>query len=494
MTVPTNIPTADPAAEARYWRWAAFGVLVLTLARLLWLARGQADLYADEAQYWVWSLKPDFGYYSKPPMVAWLIWLTTHLLGSDDEFAVRLAAPLLHFGAALIIFALAKHLYDARVACWSALTYAALPGVFVSAAIISTDAPLLFCWAAALYAFVRANEPGGGRWWVGVGVAAGFGLLAKYAMAYWLLSALLYLLLYRDRRPLLPRFLGAFVLALLIYAPNFLWNWQHGFVSYRHTEANASLHGSLVHPGHLLQFFGSQFLVFGPLLFAALLLVAGLGRSIFRDRRAALLAIFALPSLAMMLVVSFLSRAQPNWAAPTYVSATILVVAWLIQRGWVRIVALSLALHIVLALAVVAARPLTLSMGYDIVDPMQRLRGWKRLGEAVRSDLDANPGAILLAEDREEMASLLYYVRPDPQAALKWNGDDGLVHDQFDLTADPSRFIGRDFLLVSRRPDIGRIIERFDRTGPIGHIFIPLGGGKARSYSIRLLQGFKGYR
>ena len=36
------------------------------------------------------------------------------------------------------------------------------------------------------------------------------------------------------------------------------------------------------------------------------------------ERRAGLLAAFALPTLAMMLAVSLLSRAQPNWAAPAY--------------------------------------------------------------------------------------------------------------------------------------------------------------------------------
>jgi 4-amino-4-deoxy-L-arabinose transferase-like glycosyltransferase len=146
----------------------------MTLARLAWLGLGRADLYPDEAQYWIWSLHPAFGYYSKPPVVAWLIALTTGLLG-DNEAAIRLAAPVLHFGTALVLYHLARRLYDARTALWSAIAYACLPGVSVSAAIISTDAPLLFCWTVALYAFIRAREKAGGRWWILVGVATGFG-------------------------------------------------------------------------------------------------------------------------------------------------------------------------------------------------------------------------------------------------------------------------------------------------------------------------------
>src|SRR5277367_4079147 len=137
----------DSKAEAeRYLRATLFAVFAVTAARLMWLALGKADLYPDEAQYWVWSLHPALGYYSKPPMVAWLIAVTTRIFG-DGELAVRVSAPLLHFAAALVIFALARRLYDARVAAWSAVVYATLPGVSASALIMSTDAPLLLCWS-----------------------------------------------------------------------------------------------------------------------------------------------------------------------------------------------------------------------------------------------------------------------------------------------------------------------------------------------------------
>src|ERR1700746_1416398 len=148
------------------------GVAVITALRLLWLAVQPADLFPDEAQYWIWSQQLALGYYSKPPLVAWLIALTTGVLG-DSEFAVRLAAPRSHAGAAVFVYAIGARLYDRRVGCWSALAYASLPGVSVSAFIVSTDAPLMLFWAAALYAFVRAREEGKWGWWVTLGLAAG---------------------------------------------------------------------------------------------------------------------------------------------------------------------------------------------------------------------------------------------------------------------------------------------------------------------------------
>jgi 4-amino-4-deoxy-L-arabinose transferase-like glycosyltransferase len=488
---------SQAAVEEQSWRWAIWALFALTLARLVWLSLGRADLYPDEAQYWLWSLHPALGYYSKPPLVAWLIAATTALFG-EDEFAIRLSAPLLHFATSLVVYALARRLYHARVALWSAVAYATLPGVSASAAIISTDAPLLLCWAVALYAFVRAREPDGGRWWIAVGAAAGLGLLAKYAMAYWLLSALLFLLLFRDERRHLPRFFGATALALAVYAPNFLWNAANGFVSYLHTRDNAALGGQLLHPLHFLEFFGSQFAVFGPIFFAVLIFLALTARRSLGDRRAALLATFALPTLTMMLVVSFVSRAQPNWSAPTFVSAVVLVVAWLMTQGRQAWVVASVALHVAAAVLFFAAHDVAAAVGAPLpakYDLLHRLRGWKTLGRSVSQIMATHPQALLMSDDREDMAALIYYVRPHPFDALKWNGEGG-IHDGFDLTAEPQRDIGHDFLLVTRSPDnVERIFARFASVDPLRQdIFIPLGPGTVREYRVYWLHDFRGYR
>lgn len=489
--------SANSAGDARYWFYAVNTVFFVTVLRLAWLAFGGTDLYPDEAQYWLWSLHPAFGYYSKPPVVAWLIVLTTRLFG-DTEGAVRLAAPLLHFAAALVVFRIGEHLYDSRVGCWSALLYVTLPGVSASAALMSTDAPLLLCWAVALYAFVRAREPGGERWWWAVGAAAGVGLLSKYAMVYWLASALIYLLAFRDERRHLGRFGLAVVLALSIYAPNFVWNALHGFVSYHHTSANAASHGALFNPSHLVEFVGSQFAVFGPIGFAALLVIIGAARRTLTSRPAALLAIFTLPTLAMMVVVSFVTHAEPNWAAPVYVSAAVLVTAWLVRGGHRRWLIAAVAIDVAIAVVAFAAHDVARAAGYSLparYDVLHRLRGWRQLGVAVGGILARHPGALLLSDDREDMAVLMFYVHPHPFDALKWNGESHQINDQFDLEADPKADIGRDFVLVTHHPEnIQRILERFAAAGPVDHVVIPLGGGAARNYTVRFLHDFKGYQ
>lgn len=484
----------DISADERALRRTLLVLLAVTVARLIWLRVGGLDLYPDEAQYWLWSLTPDWGYFSKPPLIAWIIRATTLLLG-DDEAGIRAASPLFHFGTALVIFYIAQRLYDARVASWSAIAYATLPGVSASSLLISTDVPLLFCWAVALYGFVRARETQGWRWWIVVGVAAGFGLLAKYAMAYWLLSALLFLLVVRDERRHLPRFLAASTLALAIYAPNLLWNLAHQFVSYRHTEANANITGFALHPGALGEFLGSQFGVFGPVFFATLLVIVVLLRRVLADRRAQLLAVFALPTLAMMVAVSLLSRAHPNWSAPTYISATILVVAFLIEHGRVVLVTGSVIFHVGLVAVLLPARDVANAVGWDMPgrwDPVHRLRGWARLGNSVSILLREQPDARILSDNREVLAALTYYVLPRPFDVLKWNPGGG-IHDQFDISADAKSHVGENFLYVGPRRELRDLPRYFADVGSVGHITINLGGGTTRDFLVVRLDGFKGY-
>lgn len=498
ISTPAAAPTPGLAqaalADARrpYAAMATAAIAAITATRLVWLAVQPADLYPDEAQYWVWAQHPALGYYSKPPLVAWVIALTTGVLG-DGEFAIRVAAPLLHAAVAVLVYATAARLYNRRIAFWSALAYASLPGVWLSAFLMSTDAVLLPCWAAALYAFVRAREPAGERWWIAVGVAAGLGMLAKYAMAYWLISALGFLLSVREERRHLKPFCGAALLAMALYAPNLWWNWAHRFVSYRHVRDNAGITTHLFHPGAFLEFLASQFGVFGPIFFAILLVIA-VQPWLLTEPRRRLLAVFALPTLGMMLAVGLLSRAQPNWAAPTYVSAVVLVVAWVLQRGWPRVLGIAVALNIAAAVCLFTGADGLRAAGVAVpakYDPLHRLRGWRELGQQVGAELAAHPGLTLLADDRELIAALTYYVHPHPFDAVEWSPIPG-IHDHWMLTNNIGRHRGADFLAVTQHGLDDYLRPLFAELTPLTTITTATGPAGGRSYALFIAHDYRG--
>ncbi|HSV30036.1 MAG TPA: glycosyltransferase family 39 protein, partial [Candidatus Omnitrophota bacterium] len=330
----------------------AFAVIGAMLAwRLAFLAFAAPNLSFDEAQYWAWAQTLQLGYYSKPPMVAWAIAATTSVCG-EGAGCVKAGSAFAQAGTAIVLFFLGRALFGPRVGAWASALWATMPAVSLSSVMITTDPFLLFFWALALLCLVRAAEagPGVNRWWVALGLAMGLGLLAKYAMALFAASIALWLVWSRERRALAkaPGLWLAAGLALLVYAPNAVWNAANGFVSYAHTKDNAHLGGDLFHFDKLAEFVGGQFGVFGPIAMAALLVaLAGAARRP-EDDRFRLLAAFTLPVLALMTAESFLSRANANWSAPAYVAGTVLAAAFMARR-WPRLLVAALALNLAAA-------------------------------------------------------------------------------------------------------------------------------------------------
>ncbi len=171
--------------------WLAPAVLLitgLTALRLALLAFDRTDLFVDESQYWLWGQHFAFGYYSKPPLIAWVIGAVTALAGSDEVFWVRAPGAVFHGATALILAAVAARLYGSRAAVWTAVTYATLPMVTVGSLLISTDTIMAPFFAAALYFHTRLIETPAMRFAVLAGAMAGLAFLAKYAAVYFLLG------------------------------------------------------------------------------------------------------------------------------------------------------------------------------------------------------------------------------------------------------------------------------------------------------------------
>src|SRR2546422_6940922 len=106
----TREPSPDTAERAIAWRLAACALILGTAAvRVVYLASNcPLDLAPDEAHYWDWSRHLDWSYYSKGPLVAWLIRLSCALFGDwsyaltgNEALAVRLPAVIC--GALLLV-------------------------------------------------------------------------------------------------------------------------------------------------------------------------------------------------------------------------------------------------------------------------------------------------------------------------------------------------------------------------------------------------------
>jgi 4-amino-4-deoxy-L-arabinose transferase-like glycosyltransferase len=112
------------------------------------------------------------------------------------------------------------------------------------------------CWILAAWFVVKMLRSGDARWWVAVGAAVGFGMLAKYAMVFFAAAIVAGFLVTDARRYLASRWLWAGgAAALLIWAPNLVWEAQHHFVSLNFLH---SIHARDVSQGRTQSFLPDQ--------------------------------------------------------------------------------------------------------------------------------------------------------------------------------------------------------------------------------------------
>jgi 4-amino-4-deoxy-L-arabinose transferase-like glycosyltransferase len=453
----------------------------LLAVRLAAVYAAKTDLVLDEAQYWTWSRELAFGYFSKPPMIAWLIRATSELCG-NGEACIRSAAPVVYTVSAVIIYFIGRALYGPRVGFWSAIVFATLPGLSYSSLLITTDVPLVLFWSAMLYAWVMLVKRQSMAYAVLLGVAIGFGLLTKQAMIYAVLCILCHAAVSQEARTALKggRGLVAAAIALVLFAPNVVWNAENGFPTAKHTQTNIGWQYPYVHPLRLLDYIAVQFGVFGPILAVVLLRTAW--REIPRpsDPNKALLLSFSLPILALLAVQAILSRAHGNWTATAYPAATILVTAVMLELNRTTLFRVSLGLHLAVAaiLAVAPAFATRLPL-FERLEFLSRVVGWRDAADVVRRKLAEQPYGSILVDTREMAGELLYYLRDVPTPLYVWPSGP-TPRDHYEMTRPFTAGTPEPVLYVSLLPCASKVTKRFGRFESLGMDRVKLVENKGR--------------
>lgn len=477
-------------------------LIALTWVRIELLRLNPIGLYYDEAQYWMWSRSLEWGYFTKPPLIAWVIAGTTALFG-DAEWAVRLGAPLAHAIGALAIFTLGRAMYGAWAGFWSGIGWLVIPAVWFSSAIISTDAVMLPFWAIGLLALWRLATTRAWVWAIVLGVAVGAGAQAKYAMLYFIpCAALAAWRLPMVRQALAGgRGIAAALVALALVAPNLVWNAQHGFVTAQHTAANARLDAAdLFNFDELFEFLGSQAII-GPLIFLALLWLIwrAMTRAASLTVEDKFLLAFMLPPFLFVSIIAFVSRANANWAAVAYPAALLWVTgSLLVSAGGRRFFTAATLANLIIGagFTIVAFHPsisnqlkgVRMSRAWDETAREIALRAVTQPGEA--------PFTAVLVDSRATYFELNYYWRharragaPLPPVRM-W-----LLHSEARNSAeaiDPMRpEEGGRVLVVHLTPDyLPFVAGDFTVFRTVEHLTIPLGGGVNRELEISVGESF----
>jgi hypothetical protein len=478
-------------------RWiAAIIIVAVTAARIVYLFfYCPYDLAPDEGHYWDWSRHLDWSYYSKGPLIAWIIRASCELFGDAALAtngtlmpALRLPAVLCGGGLLAGMYVLTYQTFRSdRLALGVVLVALTLPAVALCSIVMTIDAPFLFCWCWALV-FGRWAIVVGKSWaWPITGLLVAIGILAKYTMGLWLFSAGLFLLFTPTYRSVLfsAGFWVMVAVAALSALPILYWNSQNDWVTFRHVAVQSGVVEGKDSTG--VRLFGPIEYIIGQALvlnlFWFVVWVAALVRYrpwVSQSPGTSYLWWMSVPTFAVFAISSLRANGQLNWPVAAYLSGAVLVAGRLSEvvhapwarRGIIR-VALWLAVGIGAVLTVIAhdTRAFTYFLAPFVkeeahsdtipmrnYDPAARLKGHRELGKAldelrqrIRNEEGRDP---VLAGLRWDYPGLLgFYTDGHPQAFSF-----GLVlkvdrHSQYDLwrpnpTDDPEAFRDRTFLVV----------------------------------------------
>lgn len=454
--------------EAVFERLFWSGLLLVFLFRVLALLTLPLDLSGDEAYYWEWGQHLDWGYYSKPPGIGWLMALAGWI-GRDTVFGIRIFAVLLGTGSILWVYWLAKRMYDARVGLIAALAFTATPLNAGLNVLLTIDAPLMFFWTGSLYLFWRFVETQMKSLPIAVALTlmlAG-GMLSKQMMLGFPFLAVAFLGLSQAHRSLLkkPSLWIVFLASLISLAPPLWWNSRHDWITIQHTahhfETGEHTLGRTL--ARFFEFVGSQLGLITPVIF--LLMLALIVVSIRYWKRLGdkerFLFLFSGPALLIMVLMTLRQRINGNWPAVFYASATIFVAAWgcgkISLPGFVARLRNWFAPGLRFAIGLAAAAYLLIyAIGLEWIDVGDldvsgELRGWKRIAsdiQSIRQEVADPENTILITVSHRYLNSTLAFYLPDHPLVYPYRFEPGGIKDQHDFWETPAARLGDNAIII----------------------------------------------
>lgn len=311
--------------------------ITATLLRVIYLFVFPFSLIGDESYYWEWGRNLDWGYYSKPPMIGWLMGIT-HLLGAETAPFVRLPATLFGGGILYLQYLIGRTLFSPKIGFFAMFFLCVSPAHSALCLLFTIDAPLLFFWSLALLAFWKVfYEEKGFAWIIILILGLGLGNLTKQMTLVFSILGVLVLVLDHSKRKFLrlPMLWLGWLATLLFLIPTLWWNYQNDWIMVSHTASHVSKEVPAL--GRRLSFFAefiiSESIIIGPVVFfTALHLFFWQSRVFWKVPAKRFLFMFSVPAFCFFLLLSFNQRINPNWPAVFYLPFFLLVSAYFLEK------------------------------------------------------------------------------------------------------------------------------------------------------------------
>ena len=291
---------------------------------------------------------------------------------------------------------------------------------------VSPDVALIPFAVAMVWALVRLRESGNARWWLAAGVFAGLALLSKFTAVMFLPAVLAFMLAPAWRRRWLtsPYPWLAGLIAIIVFLPVLIWNYQHDWASFRFqlVRATATNEWSLRTVG---DYVGLQFGLVGFILLPVVL--SGVALTAWRGYRrgdavAILLSTAVLVPFGYFFWKSLSLRVGDTWPMfiwPVGFAAAAINIAMLPREGWpawmvqstARWARIAIGSGIVFVVAVFLYYVVTPWNFIGRSDPVGGEAGYEQVVDRARAQLQKTGATWIATTDYRTYAMLRWFFR-----------------------------------------------------------------------------------
>lgn len=274
-------------------------------------------IFADEAYYYIWSLRPQLSYFDHPPLVSWMIGVGHFFVPSGNPLSLRITFILASLVTSVVWLKILKKKGFSDFAIESFLILVFLNPLLGAGSIVATpDVPLILFWSLSYLAFItifseKTNSPSYTSY-VFLGTALGLGFCSKYHIVLFVISGFIYLCFNQNYKKL--NFLGVLLTLLfgfLFSLPVLLWNYQNEWASFSYQLRHGF--GKIHYDWRwTLNFYLGQFALMSPLVFW----------SLFQKRQEKTNQIFALSQIGFFTTSSFKAIVEANWPITSHFHST----------------------------------------------------------------------------------------------------------------------------------------------------------------------------
>ncbi len=462
-------------------------LLVAAMLRFLFVA--PLYLLNDEAYYWVWSQTLALSYFDHPPMVAWLIYISTAVFG-DHPAAIRLPAAISVLVMSIVGLLLTQKIFKDNSTSFHYVLISLGSVLFIGTASgMTPDAPMAMFTALTLWYFYKAVIENSRPAWYGVGLFFGLALLSKYIAIVWGLTLLVFLLVIPEARKHLKRpgpWL-AVIISIAVFSPVLIWNYQHDWASFAF-QLNHGLPGNK--ESAVLNYFGGQAGLITPAIFIILLSIWIKHGKQWSDLELPVKYLVATSLIPFSFFIYAATKApvSANWPAFAYFTGFILVAHWfsLVRKKWqTNVVYFSYGYLFLFAILIIAHTHFNI-LNLGRADRTKSYYGWPEIIQQAKLAAAAYPDAILVGNNYQFHSQLVYGLGIYTVPALNIGGR----ANHYTLL-DNRGLIGRDLIIIDKAYDLNKFKPYFDSVEYIATLTGKRNGKVVKTYRAVLAKNYQ---